>query len=145
MQSSLVSDLLRLTEEFFSKHWSKDLLQAPPQWSAQYKFEGSLPNHDKQGVYAFVKDDVVTYIGVGTSYGGGRYAGHGLGNRFQAYSKVIDGAHTPTDVRLIEAGSMITIGFSKEYAYLANALELYLIGRMDTEYNVNRPGRYVEA
>lgn len=140
MQSSTINDLVRLTEEFFSRHWNRDQLQDPPSWSGLYKFEGSLPNYDKQGVYAFVKENFVTYIGVGTSFGGGRYAGHGLGKRFQAYSKVIDGRHTPTDPRLVDAGCMMTIGFPQDIAYLANALELFLIGRMDTVHNVNRPG-----
>lgn len=94
-----------------------------------------------QGVYAFVKEHTVTYIGVGTSFGSGRYASHGLGRRFKAYTRVIDGAHTPTDPRLIDAGCMMTIGFPSEHAYLANALELFLISRMNTEHNVNRPGR----
>lgn len=35
---------------------------------------------------------------------------------------------------------MVTIGFNIEQAYLANALELYLLGRLKTKYNSNRPG-----
>lgn len=134
-------NLKLLTSEFFGKHWNNLVLRTePPSWSEQYRFNGSLPNHDKQGVYAFVKGNVITYIGVATSKGGGRYRGHGLGKRFQAYSKVVDDAHTPTDARLIDAGAMMTIGFSQDHAYLANALELFLIGRLDTEHNANRPG-----
>ncbi|MDI5890728.1 hypothetical protein [Halomonas rhizosphaerae] len=144
MQESSLDSLKALTESFFSKHWNRDMLGDPPTWSERYAFEGSLPNHNMQGVYAFLKEDIVTYVGVGTALGGGRYAGHGLGKRFQSYTKVINGAHIPTDPRLVEAGSMVTIGFPQEYAYLANALELYLIGRMETQHNVHRPGRAVQ-
>jgi hypothetical protein len=137
-----LENVKRLTEQFFKMHWNTaNIQQDPPSWSDRYTFIGSLPNYDKQGVYIFAKQDVVTYIGVGTSTGGGRYAGHGLGNRFQAYTRVINDAHAPTDARLIDAGSMFTIGFSPEHAYLANALELYLIGRLMTEHNIMRPGR----
>lgn len=143
MQEPTIENLKLLTEEFFAMHWNAEIIkQEMPTWSERYTFIGSLPNYDKQGVYAFANGNVITYIGVGTSTGSGRYAGHGLGKRFQAYSKVENGAHTPTDHRLIEAGSILTIGFFPEQAYLANALELYLIGRLNTEHNVNRPGSY---
>lgn len=136
-----IENLKSLTEEFFKKHWNeRELGGQHPVWSGEYRFEGSLPNYDKQGVYAFVKGNTATYIGVATSKGGGRYRGHGLGKRFQAYSKVENDAHQPTDPRLIDAGAMITIGFDQDHAYLANALELFLIGRLETEHNANRPG-----
>ena len=136
-----VGNLAALTREFFTKHWNADAIGcAPPEWSGEYRFIGSLPNHDKQGVYAFVRGDQVTYIGVGASKGGGPYRGHGLGSRFKAYTRVIDDAHTPVDPRLVDAGAMVTIGFDVDHAYLANALELYLIGRLETEHNANRPG-----
>jgi len=136
-----VSNLKSLTDKFFEAHWNDKVLgQEPPAWSEEYRFVGNLPNHNKQGVYAFVKDGVVTYVGVATSKGSNNYRGHGLGKRFQSYSKVINDVHTPTDQRLIDAGAMITIGFDQKHAYLANALELFLIGRIDTEHNANRPG-----
>ena len=141
MHTPTLDNLKKLTEEFFSMHWNHEKIsQEPPTWSERYTFTGSLPNHDRQGVYAFAKDNTITYIGVGSSAGSGRYAGHGLGKRFQAYTKVINDVHTPTDPRLIDAGSLFTIGFLPEQAYLANALELYLIGRLNTEHNINRPG-----
>ena len=100
-----------------------------------------MPNHDKQGVYAFVSESgLINYIGVGNSRGTGRYTGHGLGRRFQAYSRVLGGAHAPTDPRLKQAGGIMTIGFSQEVAYLASALELYLVGRLHTQHNAHRPG-----
>lgn len=137
-----IENLKSLTAEFFCRHWNEAIIgSAPPIWSDRYEFIGSLPNHDKQGVYAFVNHkNEVTYIGVATSQGGGPYRGHGLGKRFQAYARVINDAHSPTDSRLKEAGGMVTIGFSTNHAYIANALELFLLGRLDTAHNINRPG-----
>lgn len=141
MEDPTHENLLALTEKFFSMHWNSEKIgQEPPSWSNRYTFSGSLPNYDKQGVYVFTNGNTITYIGVGASAGNGRYAGHGLGRRFKSYSNVVNGAHNPTDSRLIEAGSMFTIGFMTEQAYLATSLELYLIGRMRTKHNVNRPG-----
>ncbi len=143
MELATVENLKALTEDFFSKHWNPELINSPrPAWSELYDFHGSLPNYDKQGVYAFVKNCEVTYIGVGASSNGtGRYAGHGLGKRFQSYTKVEDGRHVPTDPRLIDAGGMVTIGFEPGQSYLAYALEMYLVGKMETKHNVNRPSK----
>ena len=141
MMEANLDNLKFLTNGFFEKHWNIDTLKTqPPQWSERYEFIGSLPNYDKQGVYAFIKCNRVTYVGVATSKGDGRYRGHGLGKRFQAYTNVVDDAHSPVDSRLVDAGAMITIGFEQDHAYLANALELFLIGRLEPEHNVNRPG-----
>jgi hypothetical protein len=137
-----LEDLIKISNQFFALHWNGELIgYNPPNWSERYTFKGSLPNYDKQGVYAFVTDDSeITYIGVGTSKGSGLYRGHGLGIRFNRYKKVINGVHTPIDNKLTEAGGMVTIGFNQDQAYLANALELYLLGRLETKYNRNRPG-----
>lgn len=120
-----VGNLVALTRQFFAKHWNADTIGcAAPECSGKYRFVGSLPNYDKKGVYAFVRGDQVTYIGVGASKGGGPYRGHDLGSRFKACTKVIDDARTPVDPRLVDAGAMVTIGFYVDHAYLANALEL---------------------
>ena len=140
MEATL-ENLKSQTKLFFTQHWNEDHIREDhPEWSHLYIFNGSLPNYDKQGVYAFVKDGEITYIGVGASSNGtGLYAGHGLGKRFQSYSRVIDGKHTPTDERLIDAGSMMTIGFTPKTSYLAYALEMFLIAKIKTQHNVNRP------
>ena len=139
--SPSVESLKLLTTEFFSRHWNELIIGLPfPVWSERYEFIGSLPNYDKQGVYAFVtQEGEVTYVGVGTSRGSGRYRGHGLGARFQAYSQVVNDAHSPTDSRLKEADGIITIGFSIDFAYIANALELFLLSRLRPRYNYNMP------
>ena len=141
-RESTIYNLENLTSIFFKKHWNQEIIKsAIPYWSKRYEFKGgNLANYNKQGVYAFVKEEIVTYIGVATSKGHLQYRGHGLSKRLQSYTKVVNDIHTPTDSRLIDAGAMITIGFDVEYAYLANALELFLIGRLDTIHNNNRPG-----
>lgn len=134
--------LYELTENFFRLHWNENEIGVlAPKWSEKYIFQGgNLPNYDKQGVYAFLKGDEVTYVGVAASKGNDNYRGQGLGKRFQSYSHVVNDIHTPKDPRLVDAGGIMTIGFEPEQAYLANALELYLIGRIDTQHNINRPG-----
>lgn len=140
MEPSVVN-LKNITCEFFEKHWNEEeIFCKAPDWSDLYAFEGSLPNYDKQGVYVFVKNGLVTYIGVGASSNGtGKYAGHGLGKRFQAYTRVENDKHTPKDQRLVDAGAMLTIGFPPKLAYLAYALEMFLIGKLKTTHNMNRP------
>lgn len=144
MKNTKLKNLKKLTKEFFSMHWNSEVIGSEyPGWSDIYEFEGSLPNYDKQGVYAFVKNDEITYIGVGaSSNGSGRYAGHGLGKRFQSYSKVEEGRHVPTDPRLVDAGAIITLGFNPNQAYLAYALEMFLISRMETAHNINQPSKW---
>lgn len=143
MVEATIDNLKNLTNEFFSMHWNSEYLKSDfPIWSELYQFEGSLPNYDKQGVYAFIKNSEVTYIGVGASSNGtGRYAGHGLGKRFQSYSKVENDRHVPIDPRLIDSGGMVTIGFEPDHAHLAYALEMFLVGKIETEHNINRPNR----
>lgn len=142
-QLATIENLLVSTQHFFSRHWNRQSIgHEPPQWSSPFpiKEDCPIPNHDKQGVYAFVKGNVVTYIGVGTSKGYGLYRGHGIGKRFQAYAKYVDGQYQAVDERLKEAGKAMTIGFDINEAYLANALELYLIAKLNPKYNSNHPG-----
>lgn len=142
--NATVENLKVLTTEFFSLHWNEaKISELLPEWSDRWTFTGNLPNYNKQGVYSFVSsDDMVTYVGVASARGGGPYKGHGLGARIgNAYVRVVsEGLFRPIDARLEDAGGLVTIGFEPEQAYLANALELFLIGRLDTQHNNNRPG-----
>lgn len=142
MTANTKANLIGLTKEFFAKHWNEALIgKKAPEWCEpqEVKYGNPLPNHDKQGCYAFVDGEAVAYIGVGTSRGGGLYRGHGIGKRFQAYAKYVDGVYQIVDKRFVGCKAM-TIGFEVEEAYLANALELFLIGRMPTKFNQNAPG-----
>ncbi|HCW4288949.1 TPA: hypothetical protein OXM32_004136, partial [Acinetobacter baumannii] len=44
------------------------------------------------------------------------------------------------DPRLKDAGSIITIGFERDTAYLANALEVFLISKIQPVHNVVKVG-----
>lgn len=132
-----------LTNEFFQKHWNAQEIQNPvPVWSGlqEVRYGEPLRYYDKQGVYAFVnKDGEVLYIGVGASRGSGLYKGHGIGARFHRYAKYVDGVYQIVDDRFREC-RVRTIGFEVEQGYLAYALETFLIGRLNTQFNHYRPG-----
>ncbi|MGE8646249.1 hypothetical protein [Acinetobacter vivianii] len=138
MSSSTLSILHSLTQQFFEQYWNNEKLGDAPVWSNVHTNFGKIPNYDKQGVYAFVKGEEITYIGVGASKVSGQYQGHGLSNRFQKYCRWIDEANNiygAVDERLKEAGAVSTIGFEQEHAHLAYALEIYLISRMQPLHN----------
>lgn len=136
-----IADLKRLTIEFFEMHWNKDKLNAePPLWNSPYSFKGSVPDHDKQGVYAFVRKDEVIYIGAGGSRSTPNYDGHGLGRRLHGdYLKVSEGGRGITDSERPyefkdklwdEVDKIFTLGFKMEHSHLAYALETFLIRNM---------------
>mgnify|MGYP007070654814 FL=1 len=140
-----------LTNEFFNLHWDEKIIGFPiPLWSAPWKFEGTQPNGNRQGCYILLKGDEVLYIGVGASIGDGRYEGHGIGKRTNAYTQLGKGQRgVPCETRRYlpskiwaERGldGIAAIGFEKGYGYLAYALEAYLISRCPTPYNSNKPG-----
>ncbi len=53
MKNPTVENLNVLTQELFSLHWNAVLIGSDyPEWSDIYEFTGSMPNHNKQGVYA---------------------------------------------------------------------------------------------
>jgi hypothetical protein len=138
-----LDNLIKETRRFFELHWTKEIIGYPPEWSSIHTDFRKIPNYDKQGVYAFVKDYEITYIGVGTSRGGGLYRGNGLSARVMKYCRWIDkpnNIYGPIDARLKEAGAIVTIGFEQNCAYLANALEIYLISKLQPKYNIVRTG-----
>ncbi|MCL6237707.1 MULTISPECIES: GIY-YIG nuclease family protein [Acinetobacter] len=138
-----LENLIVCTEVFFQNHWNGKKLGLPPSWSAVHTDFRKIPNYDKQGVYAFVHGNEITYIGAGTSRGGGLYRGNGLSARVMKYCRWIDKSNNiygPIDDRLKEAGAIVTIGFEQEYAYIANALEVFLISRLKPKYNVIKTG-----
>tara|TARA_B100000378_G_C18052218_1_gene413514 strand:+ start:393 stop:599 length:207 start_codon:yes stop_codon:yes gene_type:complete len=49
-------------------------------------------------------------------------------------------AYIAIDPRLKDAGSIITIGFERDRAYLANALEIFLISKLQPVHNVVKVG-----
>lgn len=132
--------LKKSTDEFFNRHWNVSSEHEVPTWKNGWPWQGSVPYHNKGGVYAlFDSQGAIVYIGLGASRGGGIYKEHGISRRLLAHVITTDkvkgkGYYVPRkawgDVRDIAA-----IGFPKEYKYLAPALEDYLIGELNPTRN----------
>lgn len=136
-----VKILKELTDDFFQRHWNFEELGCTPNWSDPWYLKGTAPNHNRQGVYAFVRGSDVTYIGTGASKGKKGYEGHGLGARLGQYVRVSSpGEYCPNDRKIEDADYVITLGFDHGMGYLSSALESYLLSNIPTEYNTNRPG-----
>ncbi len=118
-------------------HWAENSKR--PEWSPEWIFEGELPNHNRQGCYALFSEDEIIYIGVGIGKGSGQYKNNGIGYRTKRYwclnkDENRSTRYAPTsDWEAV--GYIRTIGFEPEDAYLAAALEIYLIERLDPPRN----------
>ncbi len=132
------------TRKFFSQHWlDNEIGIDPPVWSGLWDLKGPMPNHDKQGVYAFLKEGSVTYIGVGAGKGKAGYEGYGLGPRVNSQYMRLNqerNGYYAIDQKLDGADGIVTIGFPEGFGYLAVALEQFLISRLDPIDNIVRAG-----
>ncbi len=140
-----LTSLKKCTRDFFDKHWDKKSKHEFPVWSAKWKFEGELPNNQFAGCYAWLKEDVVMYVGFAMNAGQKGYEGHSLGTRIGKYWKferietveIAKRQYMPIE-QLKQYGiqSIITLPFQKgDQEYLAAALELYLIKNISPELN----------
>ena len=148
--SQSIEGLKKATWEFFRAHWNLDRINKwPPCWSDRYYLVGPLPNNHLQGNYAFISKEEVVYIGVGAGRNPGRYEGAGLGSRLNKYMRVKKGGRSVPEVsrpyefieQWADVDSLVTIGFDREEAYLAYALEVFLISSLDPKYNSQKPGQ----
>jgi len=151
MDKVTVDNVKKLAVSFFNRHWAISDVSAPT-WNEAWGFIGTLPGHDKQGVYLLIgEDDEVLYIGVGASIGGGRYTGHGIGSRTNKYIRVGEGQrgksnqdrqYRPVD-KWADRGlsKIITLGFTEDFAYLSYGLEAYLLRECKTRFNIIRSAR----
>ena len=140
-------ELLELTEKFFKRHWNVECESDIPQWNIGWSWQGSVPHHDKGGVYAlFSESGEVMYVGLATSTGGGKYDEHGISRRLTAHVIKTDkdkgrGNYLPQD-KWLEIKDIGAIGFPAEYTYLAAALEDFLIRNIKPPKNaVRRRGK----
>jgi hypothetical protein len=83
--------------------------------------------------------DALIYVGVGIAKGGGIYKNCGLGDRLKRYYRVNKDPdrsrqYTPRE-KWGEVTSIQTIGFPVDSVYLAAALEVFLISRLDLRRN----------
>jgi|TARA_R110002072_G_C7942579_1_gene532622 hypothetical protein len=146
-----LEDIKAVSDEFFRRHWPSSTVEMP-RWNDPWDLVGTLPGHNKQGVYLLLGEhDEVLYIGVGASLGGGKYTGYGLGSRTGQYFRMAQGQRgIPVKDRQYvpkkkwaERGvsQVITLGFHQDYAYLAYGLEAFLLREIETPYNKVRSAR----
>lgn len=143
-------DLRTHTLYFMAQHWIFENVPVTPEWSPPWKFVNSIPNHNRQGCYALFAGIELIYLGVGAGARLYDYAGHGLGGRISNYivctkraarGSGIGGEYKPNKkwgARGLDA--IQTIGFSSDLAYLAYALEAFLISKLTPRYNSKKPG-----
>lgn len=137
-----IDHLNSVTNDFFSRYWNPKNGKVPIWVKSEWDFNGTIPNHDKQGCYALLKNDEIIYIGVGISKGSGIYKNHGLGYRLKRYFKVNKNLqlnpnkYLPTE-NWQELTGIITIGFPNEHFCLASALEIYLVYHLNPTQNKN--------
>jgi len=137
-----IDNLISTTNDFFHRYWNPKNGTTPNWEKKEWFFNGTIPNHDKQGCYALLRNDEIVYIGLGISKGSGIYENHGLGYRIKRYFKVNTEIqlnptqYLPTE-KWQELTSIITIGFPNEHFCLASALEIYLINHLNPLRNKN--------
>ncbi len=145
IRESDLEKMKRETIRFFELHWNKEAHgEVYPEWKAWY-FHKTIPNHDKRGCYALIKEGRVEYIGVGIGKSTKRYEGSGLGDRLKVYYRVDKAKNEELGIRKIEEryykpkweGVTViwTIGFCEDVSYLAAALEIFLIQRLNPTAN----------
>jgi|GEM_PF-3490119 len=148
-QSSF-DELDTCTKAFFARHWNADC-GTEPEWLQPVSIPlHTFPSGEKSGCYAFFKDGVLLYVGVGIGHGQERYRGAGLGARFWHYFGW--DKNIPEQKRLYNlkpnrfekaGGTHLTvIPFEYEYAYLAAALEVYLIRELKPPLNSHQNRNY---
>ena len=133
------------TSEFFRRHWPETTRFQqtchPPNWIGGWKWQGSVPYHDKSGVYALIsRTGEVIYVGLGASRGSGQYLQHGLSRRITAHVIMQDkkrgrGFYLPRP-KWVEVDSIATIGMPDHLSYLSPALEDFLISEIRPEKNI---------
>ncbi|GAA5214665.1 GIY-YIG nuclease family protein [Corallincola platygyrae] len=134
------NDLKEATDVFFKRHWDKSSHTQPYEWVANWPWRGSVPHHDKAGVYALIDGEgEIVYVGLGASRGGGLYKEHGISRRLLSHVITTDtakgrGNYKPKP-KWQGVVDIAAIGFSPNFSYLAPALEDYLIGELEPKRN----------
>lgn len=134
------NDLEKATIKFFELHWPA-LYGTAPGWKPWTDFlYGSVPSFDRGGCYALFRGNELWYVGLGISRGSGLYAHHGLSKRLMSH---VYRSHPTKRDRWLAlkpnwegVTGLYTIGFEHEHAYLAAALEQFLIRTLAPRRNV---------
>lgn len=156
MMDNNIAMLVELSNKFFQLHWPPRW-DRPPGWGSLWEYQGTMPSHDLQGVYALVsRPEIIAYIGVGAAFGSGLYEGCGLGSRTARYRSVVPGQALSVNVKerkyippspWNERGiyAIVTLGMRSDQAYLAYGLEAFLLAALKPEYNNRNPSRHRNA
>jgi hypothetical protein len=132
-----MNQIEELTRDFFSKHWDKATHHPEPKWKKGWNWEGSVPYHNLGGVYALLGgNSEILYIGVATA------KGRSLAKRICSHvirpdKKRGNGFYQPKP-KWTAVNSISAVGLPKDYTYLAAALEVYLIERINPPMNKNK-------
>ena len=108
---AIIENMLVWTQHFFHRHWNNRYIgKEPPKWSAPIPINAmdSLQDSDNQSLYACLKDHHVVNL----------YLGRG---------KSVDQNLTPSMGKHLE---VMRIEFERDEAYLAKALEQFLVVKM---------------
>ncbi len=138
-----IESLVEHTNTFFNLHWPESLNSPRPEWKSDWNWQGSVPHHDKRGVYClFDGAGDILYVGLGASVGGGKRVGFGISRRLLDHvittDKTKGRGHYIPKKRWADVGSLAAIGFPNEYSYLAPALEDYLIEKLSPPRNTSK-------
>ncbi len=130
---SKIADLEIATGRFFELHWpSTETHLSQPLWENWSTFlYKSVPNNKFGGCYALFEKGTLLYIGKGVSAKDGiskRLSSHVLGVKSYAENP---GEHLSyLREKWSDVTEIWTIGFTKEWDYLAHALEVFLIRQL---------------
>lgn len=134
---SNIDELNNATKMFFDRHWNDACdIGTSPAWTAWQPFlRGSVPNHTKSGCYALFQKDKLIYVGLGASRGSERYVEHGISRRLLAHVICRDHERGSEWHKLRHGWEHIdaihTLGFESQTAYMAAAVETFLIRAID--------------
>jgi hypothetical protein len=129
-----ISQLQHETAAFFKLHWPSHW-GAPPVWSGSWDMQTGIANPKLAGAYAlFLDNGEVGYVGKGS-----RKADAGVARRLTSHVVKSIKPKGPYQIVPIwaERGvtSIRTIGFADDCAYLAVALESFLIKKLQPQFN----------
>jgi len=134
--------LLAATQTFFSLHWPQSAGNAPIWQKWEPFLEGSVPFYKQAGCYALYRGEMLDYVGLGMSRGGGLYPESGLSRRLMSHVYQSDKIRRSPYLKLRSQWhgitALSTIGFEHQYSYLAPALEQFLIRELRPPRNKRR-------
>ncbi|MHA6205465.1 hypothetical protein ACXU4B_13645 [Dyella soli] len=133
-----IQSLEKKTGEFFLRHWANTGLSIP-EWQCWDDFlHAPVPSYNLGGCYALFQGSSLIYVGSGISRGSGRYRDQGISTRMMKHVYSTD-RDKPGMYKLCDKWAAVTaiftIGFPNECAYLAVALETYLIRELGPPRN----------